>query len=47
MRRWSMSEAERWLEQARRDLDDARYAAQGSRVIVSGDLTLTSRLGPR
>jgi HEPN domain-containing protein len=26
-----MSEAERWLEQARRDLDDARYAAAGSR----------------
>lgn len=24
-----MSEADRWLEQARRDLDDARYAAQG------------------
>jgi HEPN domain-containing protein len=26
-----MSEAERWLEQARRDLDDARYAAKGAR----------------
>jgi HEPN domain-containing protein len=26
-----MSEAKRWLEQARRDLDDARYAAQGAR----------------
>jgi HEPN domain-containing protein len=26
-----MSEAERWLEQARRDLDDARYAAAGAR----------------
>jgi HEPN domain-containing protein len=26
-----MSEAERWLEQARRDLDDARYAAAGER----------------
>ena len=26
-----MSEAERWLEQARRDLDDARYAARGAR----------------
>lgn len=26
-----MTEAERWLEQARRDLDDARYAAAGSR----------------
>ncbi len=26
-----MSEADRWLEQARRDLDDARYAAAGSR----------------
>lgn len=26
-----MSEAARWLEQARRDLDDARYAAAGAR----------------
>jgi HEPN domain-containing protein len=26
-----MTEASRWLEQARRDLDDARYAAAGSR----------------
>ena len=26
-----MSEAERWLAQARRDLDDARYAAAGER----------------
>jgi len=26
-----MTEAERWLEQARRDLDDARYAAAGAR----------------
>jgi HEPN domain-containing protein len=26
-----MTEAERWLEQARRDLGDARYAAAGSR----------------
>ena len=26
-----MSEASRWLEQARRDLDDARYAAAGAR----------------
>jgi HEPN domain-containing protein len=26
-----MTEAERWLEQARRDLDDARFAASGSR----------------
>ena len=26
-----MSEAERWLAQARRDLDDARYAAAGRR----------------
>ena len=26
-----MTEAERWLEQARRNLDDARYAAAGSR----------------
>jgi HEPN domain-containing protein len=26
-----MSEAARWLEQARRDLDDARYADAGSR----------------
>src|SRR5439155_25751892 len=30
-RKWSMSEADRWLEQARRDLDDTRYAAAGSR----------------
>jgi len=26
-----MTEAERWVEQARRDLDDARYAAAGAR----------------
>ncbi len=26
-----MTEAARWLEQARRDLDDARYAAAGAR----------------
>lgn len=26
-----MTEAERWLEQARRDLDDARYAGRGRR----------------
>lgn len=26
-----MSEAERWLAQARRDLDDARYVAAGGR----------------
>lgn len=26
-----MSEAERWLAQARRDLDDARYSAAGAR----------------
>ncbi len=26
-----MTEAKRWLEQARRDLDDARYAADGER----------------
>jgi len=26
-----MSEAARWIEQARRDLDDARYAAAGAR----------------
>lgn len=26
-----MTEAERWFEQARRDLDDARYAATGAR----------------
>lgn len=26
-----MSEAERWLEQSQRDLDDARYAAAGDR----------------
>jgi HEPN domain-containing protein len=26
-----MTEAQRWLEQARRDLDDAEFAASGSR----------------
>src|SRR5438046_7535962 len=30
-RRWSTSEAERWLAQARRDLDDARFAERGAR----------------
>ena len=30
-RRWSTSDAERWLAQARRDLDDARFAERGAR----------------